>query len=94
VSSQKKCKFDDGAVRKVLRRGCITSADERAFLAALSHLHIELEETVPAVTAIREATAAAMRYGLTAYDAAYVELAAREGLTWPTLVLRRDQNPD
>jgi predicted nucleic acid-binding protein len=67
------------------RRGRITSADERAFLAALSHLHIELEETVPAVTAIREATAAAMRYGLTAYDAAYVELAAREGLTLATL---------
>jgi predicted nucleic acid-binding protein len=68
------------------RRRRITSADEHAFLAALSHLHIELEEAVPAVTAIREATAAAaMRYGLTAYDAAYVELAAREGLTLATL---------
>jgi predicted nucleic acid-binding protein len=67
------------------RRGRITSADERAFLAALSHLHIELEETIPAVTAIREATAAAMHYGLTAYDAAYVDLAAREGLTLATL---------
>jgi predicted nucleic acid-binding protein len=67
------------------RRRRITSADEHAFLAALSHLHIELEEAVPAVTAIREATAAAMRYGITAYDAAYVELAAREGLTLATL---------
>jgi predicted nucleic acid-binding protein len=67
------------------RRGRISSADERAFLTALSHLHIELEETATAVTAIRDATAAAMRYGLTAYDAAYVDLAAREALTLATL---------
>ena len=67
------------------RRGRITTADERAFLAALSHLHIELEETAPALAIIREATAAAMRYGLTAYDAAYVDLAARERLTLATL---------
>ena len=67
------------------RRGRITSADERAFLTALSHLHVELEETATAVTAIRDATAAAMRYGLTACDAAYVDLAAREALTLATL---------
>ena len=67
------------------RRGRITSADERAFLRALSRLHIELEETATAVTAIRDATAAAMRYGLTAYDAAYVDLAAREALILATL---------
>jgi predicted nucleic acid-binding protein len=30
-------------------------------------------------------TAAAMRYGLTAYDAAYVDLASRERLTLATL---------
>jgi predicted nucleic acid-binding protein len=65
------------------RRGRITTADERAFLAALSPLYIELEETALAI--IREATAAAMRYGLTAYDAAYVDLAARERLTLATL---------
>ncbi|MEJ7607732.1 MAG: type II toxin-antitoxin system VapC family toxin [Bryobacteraceae bacterium] len=34
---------------------------------------------------IREGTAAAGRYRLTAYDAAYVELAAREGLALATL---------
>jgi len=63
----------------------ITSADENAFLLALSYLNIDVEEPVPAVTAVRDGTAAAMQYGLTAYDAAYVDLAAREKLTLATL---------
>jgi predicted nucleic acid-binding protein len=63
----------------------ITPADEKVFLAALSHLRIEIEEAPKALTIIRAGTAAAMRYGLTAYDAAYVDLAAREGLTLATL---------
>jgi len=63
----------------------ITSADERAFLVALSRLRIEVEETSAALTVIRDGTAAAMRYGLTAYDAAYVDLASRERLTLATL---------
>jgi|SRR5260221_14135448 predicted nucleic acid-binding protein len=67
------------------RRRRITTADEQAFLAALSHLYIEVEDTGPAVAGIRDATASAMRYGLTAYDAAYVDLAARESLTLATL---------
>jgi predicted nucleic acid-binding protein len=67
------------------RRNRITSADERAFLAALSHLRIDVEETDSALAVVRDGTAAAMRYGLTAYDAAYVDLAARERLTLATL---------
>ena len=63
----------------------ITSADERAFLAALSHLRIEVEEASSALTVVRDGTAAAMRYGLTAYDAAYLDLASREKLTLATL---------
>jgi len=63
----------------------IALADERAFLTALSHLIIDVEEASAAVTVIRDGTAAAMRYGLTAYDAAYVDLASREGLTLATL---------
>jgi predicted nucleic acid-binding protein len=63
----------------------ITSADEQAFLAALSHLSIEVEEPSDALTVIRDGAAAAMRYGLTAYDAAYVDLASRERLTLATL---------
>jgi len=38
-----------------------------------------------AITVIRDGTAAALRYGLTAYDAAYVDLAFRERLTLATL---------
>ena len=50
-----------------------------------SALHIEVEQPPEALTVIREGTAAAMRYALTAYDAAYVDLAAREGLVLATL---------
>jgi predicted nucleic acid-binding protein len=67
------------------RRRRITTADERSFLNALSHLHIDMEQIPSPLTLVRDATAAAMRYGLTAYDAAYVDLAAREGLTLATL---------
>jgi predicted nucleic acid-binding protein len=63
----------------------ITSADERAFLAASSHLTIDVEEASDAVACIRDGTEAAIRYGLTAYDAAYVDLASREKLTLATL---------
>ncbi len=66
------------------RRNRITSADEKAFLAALSHLSIEVEDASP-LTVVRDGTAAAMRYGLTAYDAAYVVLASRERLVLATL---------
>jgi predicted nucleic acid-binding protein len=63
----------------------ITSADERAFLAALSHLRIEVEETASALAVVRDGTAAAMHYGLTAYDTAYLDLASREKLALATL---------
>ena len=63
----------------------ITSADERAFVEALSHLSIDVEEAASALTVVREGTAAAVRYGLTAYDAAYLDLALREKLTLATL---------
>ncbi len=63
----------------------ITSADESAFLAAMSHLRIEVEEAMSALTVIRDGTAAAVRYGLTAYDAAYLDLASREKLVLATL---------
>ena len=63
----------------------ITSADERAFLAALSDLRIEVEEAASALTVVRDGTAAALRYGLTAYDAAYLDLASRGRLILATL---------
>jgi predicted nucleic acid-binding protein len=67
------------------RRKRITSDDERVFLAALSRLSISVEQAPSATTAICDGTAAAIRYGLTAYDAAYVDLASREGLKLATL---------
>jgi predicted nucleic acid-binding protein len=67
------------------RRNRITSADEDSFLAALSRLRIEVETTPAALAVIRQGTSAAIRSGLTAYDAAYVDLALREGLTLATL---------
>src|SRR5580693_3830556 len=67
------------------RRKRITSAEEKAFLAALSRLSIDVEASGDALIAICGGTAAAMHYGLTAYDAAYVDLASREKLTLATL---------
>ena len=49
------------------------------------HLSIDVEQAAPTLTVVRDGTAAAMRYGLTAYDAAYVDLASRERLTLATL---------
>jgi predicted nucleic acid-binding protein len=48
-------------------------------------LNIAVEESATALAVIRDGGAAALRYGLTAYDAAYVDLAAREGLPLATL---------
>lgn len=67
------------------KRKRITTADEHAILFALSLLRIDVEDPVGAVDAIRSGTAAAMRFGLTAYDAAYVDLAARKNLSLATL---------
>jgi len=63
----------------------LTTDDEQKFLAALARLTIDVDQSADALVIIREGTAAAGRYGLTAYDAAYVELAAREGLALATL---------
>jgi predicted nucleic acid-binding protein len=63
----------------------ITVDHEREFLAGLSRLMIKLDQGSDAVRIIRDGACAARLYGLTAYDAAYVELARREGLTLATL---------
>lgn len=62
----------------------ITAADEKVFLAAMARLTIAVEGSSPS-TVIRDGTAAAVRFELTAYDAAYVDLALREGLQLATL---------
>ena len=65
----------------------ITIAEEKAFIDGLSRLTIRVERT-GALDTIRNGAAAARLYGLTAYDAAYVALAAREGLELATLDVR------
>jgi predicted nucleic acid-binding protein len=66
-------------------RGRITAAEVDVFLKALSRLRIDLVGTPFAVEAIRAGVAFAARFGLTAYDAAYVSLALSEGLALATL---------
>jgi predicted nucleic acid-binding protein len=66
------------------RRQRITAGDEQIFLTGLAQLTIRLERMDELAT-IRQGTAAAMRFGLTAYDAAYVDLALRERLPLATL---------
>ena len=70
------------AIASIRKR--ITSADEQKFLAAMSRLTIASEASFP-LTIIRDGTASAIRFGLTAYDAAYVDLALREQLRLATL---------
>jgi predicted nucleic acid-binding protein len=62
----------------------ITPADEKAFLEAMSRLTITVEALAP-LTTIKEGIAAAVRFELTAYDAAYVSLALTQGLCLATL---------
>lgn len=58
--------------------------DSDIFLAALSGLNIEVEQ-MPPVELIRDGLKSAIGFGLTAYDAAYVELALRDRLALATL---------
>lgn len=70
------------AIAQIRQR--ITVDQEREFLAGLSRLSIKIHQSLPLET-IRAGAAPARRYGLTAYDAAYVDLASREGLQIATL---------
>lgn len=65
-------------------RGRLTVEDEESFLTALAELSIEVDHGAP-LDIIRGGVALAQQYGLTAYDAAYVEVAERERLPLATL---------
>lgn len=71
------------AIAHIRRR--LTFDAELLFVGALERLVIDIDRSLDAVDAFRDGTAIAARYGLTAYDAIYVGLAAREGLTLATL---------
>jgi len=73
----------NGLVIACLRQR-ITVSQEQEFIDGISRSSIKLEQP-DAIQVIRDGTAAARQYGLTAYDAAYVELAARESLRLATL---------
>jgi predicted nucleic acid-binding protein len=66
------------------RRGRITAAEISRALADLAALPI-IVDAVGHTRALTEVLALSRREGLTAYDAAYLELAMREGLPLATL---------
>ena len=66
------------------RRGRITPTDTGRILALLAALPIRID-TVAHERARQEVLELARREGLTSYDAAYLELAMREGLPLATL---------
>ena len=66
------------------RRGRITPKEQQVFLETLERLPILIENR-PAIWLCRQIIPLSQRYGLTAYDAAYLELAIREGLPLATL---------
>ncbi len=65
------------------RRGRINAAQQAEFLERLRQLPIHIEHR-PAVWLGQQILPLARSYRLTAYDAAYLELAAREGLPLAT----------
>ena len=64
-----------------LRRGRITKRDSEQFLLSLNDLNVRLREPV----SYDEVFKLAERHGLTVYDAAYLNLAVREGLPLASL---------
>lgn len=71
-------------VAKVEAKGLVTEARTQAFVAALLRLNIATDNGT-ANHALGETLNLARRYKLSAYDAAYLELALREGLPLATL---------
>jgi predicted nucleic acid-binding protein len=67
-----------------LRRGRLTADETRTVVVALGALPIEVDLDTPG-RAFSETWPLAAQYGLTTYDAAYLELAIRRGLPMATL---------
>ncbi|MGS0741639.1 type II toxin-antitoxin system VapC family toxin [Glaciimonas sp. GG7] len=62
----------------------LSEARSAAFVHALEQMHIQVDPETSA-HAMRDTLQLARRYNLSAYDAAYLELALREGLPLATL---------
>jgi predicted nucleic acid-binding protein len=63
------------------RRGRLVEADTLVFLRALRRLTVSIDHAAEEAQVL----ALARRHGLTVYDAAYLELAEREGIALATL---------
>jgi predicted nucleic acid-binding protein len=71
-------------VTKVESKGLVTEADSQHFIALLGRLNIETDSAT-AAHALGDTLNIARRYKLSAYDAAYLELALRRGVPLATL---------
>lgn len=71
-------------VAKAEARGLVTEARTQGFVSALTRLNISTDSAT-ASHALSETLNLARRYKLSAYDAAYLELALRKGLPLATL---------
>jgi predicted nucleic acid-binding protein len=67
------------ALLVLMRRGKLTEKDRLAALAALAQLSVVLDHEMAAL-AFGKLSQLAIRYGLSVYDAAYLELALRKKL--------------
>lgn len=71
-------------VAKVESKGAVTEADSQRFISLLGQLNIVTDHAT-ATHALGDTLNLARRYGLSAYGAAYLELALRTGLPLATL---------
>jgi len=71
-------------VAKIESKGIVTEADSQRFIALLGRLNIVTDQAT-ATHALGDTVNLARRYKLSAYDAAYLELALRTGLPLATL---------
>lgn len=71
-------------VAKVESKGVVTEADSQRFIALLGRLNIVTDQAT-AAHASGDTLNLSRRYKLSAYDAAYLELALRTGLALATL---------
>jgi predicted nucleic acid-binding protein len=71
-------------VAKVEAKGIVTEADSQRFITLLGLLNMVTDQATP-TAALGDTLNLARRYKLSAYDAAYLELALRTGLPLATL---------
>lgn len=71
-------------VAKLESNGVVTEADSQRYIALLGRLNVTIDQAT-AAHALSGALNLARRYKLSAYDAAYLELALRTGLPLATL---------